>query len=370
MKKIPYLALILFVLTYAAFAADTIKIGMMGPLTGQWASEGQEMKQVLQLLTEKVNSTGGVQGKKVDLLIEDDAGDPRTAALAAERLVSKGVVAVIGTYGSSITEASQGIYNESQVVQIADGSTAVRLTEKKLKYFFRTCPRDDEQAKVAAAQIKKMGVTKIAILHDNTTYAKGLAEETKSALQKMGGIQVVFFDAITPGEHDYSTVLTKMKLAQPQVVFFTGYYSDGGLLLRQKKAMGWNVPFIGGDAMNNPELVKIAGPAAASGFYFTSTPLPKDLPTAKGFLDEYKKKYGQAPNSIYAVLSGDGFNVAIAGLKAIKTDNSVKLAEYLHNGLKDYPGLSGKLSFNAKGDRVGEVYRVYKVDQKGNFILQ
>src|ERR1035437_133379 len=123
--------------------------------------------------------------------------------------------------------------------------------------FFRTCPRDDEQAKVAAQTIGNLGYKKIAILHDNSTYAKGLAEETRGLLQKQPGAQIVFFDALTPGERDYSTILTKLKQAQPQVVFFTGYYNEAGLLLRQKKEMGFNVPFIGGDATNNTDLVKI-----------------------------------------------------------------------------------------------------------------
>jgi branched-chain amino acid transport system substrate-binding protein len=328
------------------------------------------MKQVLELLTADINAKGGIQGKKVTLITEDDGSDPRTAALAAQRLISQGVVAVIGTYGSSVTEPTQGIFDESGIVQIANGATAIRLTEKGLKLFFRTCPRDDEQAKVAAQTIAKLGYKKIAILHDNSTYAKGLAEETRGLLQKQPGAQIVFFDALTPGERDYSTILTKLKQAQPDVVFFTGYYNEAGLLLRQKKEMGFNVPFIGGDATNNTDLVKIAGVPAAAGFYFISAPLPQDLPTAKAFIDEFKKKYGAAPNSIYPVLAGDGFNVVVAALNGTKGGNSAQVGAYLHNNLKDFQGLTGKISFNAKGDRVGEVYKAYKVDAKGNFIMQ
>ena len=112
-------------------------------------------------------------------------------------------------------------------------------------------------------------------------------------MQKQPGAQVVFFDALTPGERDYSTILTKLKQAQPQVVFFTGYYNEAGLLLRQKKEMGFNVPFIGGDATNNTDLVKIAGMPAAAGFYFVSAPLPQDLPTAKAFIDAVQEEVRQ-----------------------------------------------------------------------------
>jgi branched-chain amino acid transport system substrate-binding protein len=352
-------------------AADSVKIGLMGPMTGPWASEGQEMKQVLDLLAEDLNAKGGLLGKTVEVVSEDDGGDPRTAALAAQRLATQGIVAVIGTYGSSVTEATQNIYDESKIIQIANGSTAIRLTEKGLKYFFRTCPRDDEQGRVAVQTIQKLGFKKVAILHDNTTYAKGLADEAKGLLEKEG-VEIVFYDALTPGERDYTAILTKMKGASPDVVFFTGYYPEAGLLLRQKKEMNWPVPFIGGDATNNPDLVKIAGKDAAEGFYFLSAPLPKDLPTpeAKAFLAEFKKKYGNEPASIYAVLAGDGFRVISAAIEAVKSTDPDALADYLHNKMKDFPGLTGTLSFNEKGDRVGEVYRVYKVDADGNFILQ
>ncbi len=363
------LCLVIGGVTWAS--ADTIKIGLMGPMTGPWASEGQEMKQVLDLLAGDLNAKGGLLGKKVEVVSEDDAGDPRTAALAAQRLATQGIVAVIGTYGSSVTEATQNIYNESKIIQIANGSTAIRLSEKGLKYFFRTCPRDDEQGRVAVQTIKKLGFKKVAILHDNTTYAKGLADEAKSLLEKEG-VDIVFYDALTPGERDYTAILTKMKGKNPDVVFFTGYYPEAGLLLRQKKEMNWNVPFIGGDATNNPDLVKIAGKETAAGFYFLSAPLPKDLPTAeaKAFLAEFSKKYGNPPNSIYAVLAGDGFRVITAAIQATKSTDPDVLADYLHNKMKDFPGLTGTLSFNEKGDRVGEVYRVYKVDAEGNFVLQ
>ena len=121
MKKVLFAALVLSCLVGQAYAADTVKIGLMGPMTGSWASEGQEMKQVLDLLAEESNAKGGIAGKKVEVISEDDGGDPRTASLAAQRLATQGVVAVIGTYGSAVTEATQNIYNEAKIIQIANG---------------------------------------------------------------------------------------------------------------------------------------------------------------------------------------------------------------------------------------------------------
>jgi len=353
-----------------AGAADTVKIGLMAPLTGPWASEGQEMKRNVELLAGEQNAKGGLLGKQVEVIVEDDGGDPRTASLAAQKLATKGVIAVIGTYGSAVTEASQNIFDEAGIIQVANGSTAVRLTEKKLKYFFRTCPRDDEQGRVGAMLVEKSGAKKVAILHDNSAYSKGLADEINALVK--GKTSVVFFDALTPKEQDYSAILTKLKAAGPDIVFFTGYYPEAGLLLKQKKQMGWAVPFVGGDAINNPDLVKIAGAAAAEGFKFLSPPVPKDLdtPEAKAYVAAYQKKFGEAPSSIYGVLAGDGLRVvmkAVEGSKSVKGDD---LRGYLTGGLKGFPGYTGKIEFNQKGDRVGELYRVYQVAKDGSFVMQ
>ena len=147
-KLVSLLVAMSFLMAAPVMAADALKIGLMCPLTGSWASEGQDMKQIVQLLADQVNDQGGLLGKQVEIVVGDDGGDPRTAALAAQRLATKDVAGVIGTYGSSITEASQNIYDAAKIIQIANGSTAIRLTEKDLKYFFRTCPRDDEQGRV------------------------------------------------------------------------------------------------------------------------------------------------------------------------------------------------------------------------------
>lgn len=351
--------------------AKTIRIGLMCPLTGSWASEGQDMKQIVELLVGETNKAGGINGHQIELIVEDDGGDPRQAGLAATSLTTKDIVAVIGTYGSSVTEASQNIYAESDILQVATGSTSIRLSEKGLPLFFRTCPRDDEQGLVAAKILDDLGFTKIAILHDNTSYAKGLADEGKALLEK-NGKDIVFYDALTPGERDYNAILTKVKSTNPEVIFFTGYYPEAGMLLRQKMEAGWDVPMLGGDATNNPDLVKIAGNKAAEGYLFLSPPVPGDLdtPEAKDFLAAYQGAYGSEPGSVWAVLAGDAYRVLVEAIAKTDDPSSANLASYLKTTLKDFSGLTGKISFNDKGDRVGDLYRVYKVDGEGRFVLQ
>ncbi|TYT76224.1 branched-chain amino acid ABC transporter substrate-binding protein [Desulfobotulus mexicanus] len=370
MKKVLCLAAALCFMAAPAFA-ETIRIGLMAPMTGSWASEGQDMRDIVTLMAEELNAKGGVLDKKVEIVVEDDAGDPRAAALAAQRLSTRKVAAVIGTYGSSVAEAAQNIYDDYDIIQVANGATSNRLTEKGLNFFFRTCPRNDEQAMVAAKALQSMGFSKIAILHDNTSYARGLADDARKFIGEVSDAKVVFFNALTPGERDFNTVLTRMRASDPDVILFTGYYPEAGLLLRQKMEMGWDVPMMGGDATNNPDLVEIAGTQAASGFYFLSPPVPQDLPTdeARAFLAAFEKKYSKLPGSIWAVLAGDAFTAIVTAIEGAGSTDSKKVAEYMRTRLKDMPALTGTISFNSVGDRIGDVYRVYQVNAEGAFVL-
>ncbi len=353
-----------------AFAGEPIKIGVMAPVTGAWASEGQDMVNVVETLASQVNADGGINGRPIAIEVGDDAGDPRTATLAAQRLVSSGVVAVVGTYGSAITEASQGIYDDEGVLQIATGSTSIRLSEKGMPLFFRTCPRDDDQGKYLTAKVAEMGIKKVALLHDNSAYAKGLAEECKALFEK-NGTDIAFYDAITAGDRDFSTSLVSMKTTNPDMIVFTGYYPEAAMLLRQKMDMGWNVPMIGGDATNNTALIEISGTKAADGYYFVSPPGPLDLtgPAAKAFMATYQEKYNSVPTSVWSIMAGDAFLTIVEAMKNIDDINSEDIGDYLHNSLTKYPGFTGEISYDEKGDRVGDVYRLYQVDSEGVFKL-
>jgi branched-chain amino acid transport system substrate-binding protein len=351
-------------------ADDPIKIGLMGPVTGDWASEGQGMVQVVEILAAEINAAGGVNGTPVEVVIADDGGAPRTASMAAQKLLTSNVVAVVGTYGSSVTEATQDIYDEGGVIQIATGSTKISLTGKGLKKFFRTCPRDDEQGRVLANKVKSLGFSKVALVHDNTSYSKGLADEAREIFKAIG-VEEVYFDSIVPHNRDYSVSLSKIKATNPDVIVFTGYYPEAGLMLRQKREQGLNVPMIGGDATNNSSINEIAGKEAAEGYYFVSPPALPDMKSeaATKLMDTYKAKYNSLPSSVWAVLAGDAFLVLVEAAKAVGPDPE-KMAEWLKTGLKDFPGLSGAITFDENGDRVGEVYQLYKISADGQFVIQ
>ncbi len=352
-------------------AKSTIKIGLEGPMTGNYAEEGKGFENALKLLVEQTNAAGGINGQQVELIVEDDKGDPKEASLVADRLVSKKVTAVIGGYNSTATEPASAIYNRENILHITPSSTATRLTTKGYTQFFRVCFLDDRQGLFAAEFITKvLGHKNVAVLHDNSTYAQGLAEWTKKYLEERG-VKVVFFDAINPTDNDFSPTLTKIKGLNPESIYFTGYYAQGGLLLKQAAGVGLKTQWIGGNAMNNPELIKIAGVENAKGTIVTSEPLPNDLdyPEAKQFNADYKAKYGKEPASVWTVMAADAFRVIKQAVEATKSTDTKKLAEYLHKDFKNYPGITGPiLGFDEKGDRNGSIHKAYVINDKGDFV--
>jgi branched-chain amino acid transport system substrate-binding protein len=371
MRKILCLTILLMLLAVPAPAAEPIKIGLTAPMSGPWGNSGREMKQVVDLLTEALNAKGGVLGRKIEIIAVNDEGTPSGAVQAALTLARQNVTAVIGSLTSAATEASQIIFNEAKILQVSNGSTAVGLTERNLKYFFRTCPRDDEQSRVIVETLRKMNLRKIAILHDGSLYARGLADGVRS-LAVQGGLEIVFKGALPPGGQDYTDILKKIRDSDPEGVFYAGYYQEVGVLLRQKKAMNWNAVFIGGDGANNADFVLIAGRQAAEGFYFLSPPLPGDLTTkeALAFLEKFKKKYGVPVQSIDSVLAGDAFRVITAAIGETRSTDPDTLADHLHKAFVDPSGLTGSINFNFKGDRLSDLYGVYRVDAEGRFVIQ
>jgi branched-chain amino acid transport system substrate-binding protein len=376
MKRLSLVLLVIILAASLAACAPAgggggIKIGLEAPLTGDYAEEGIGFKNALNLLVEQTNAAGGINGQKVELIVEDDKGDPKEASLVADRLIANKVMAVIGGYNSSATEPASTIYNNAGILHITPSATATRLTTKGYNNFFRVCFLDDRQGLFAAnLMAKELGFKNIAIMHDNSTYAQGLAEATKQYLEEMG-VTPVFYDAINPKDTDFSPTLTKLKAANPDAVYYSGYYAQGGLLLKQAAALGLKTQWLGGNSMNNTELMDIAGIDNAKGIIVTTEPLPNDLeyPEAKQFLADYKAKYGEDPKSVWTVMAADAFRVIKYAVEQTKSTDPKVLAEWLHKNLKDYPGITGPiLGFDEKGDRLGTIHKAYVVNDQGQFV--
>jgi branched-chain amino acid transport system substrate-binding protein len=356
----------------AAQQSGTIKIGLEIPLTGDFAFEGNGMKQSVQLLVDQTNAAGGLNGQQIQLIIEDDKGDPKEASLVADRMVSNKVIAVIGSYSSSATEPASATYDRAGILHITPSATASRLTTHGYKMFFRTCFPDDRQGLFATLYMQQvLNAKNIAILHDNSTFAQGLAENTKSYAPK-SNLNIVYYDAINPQDQDFTPVLTKLKAANPDVVYFTGYYAQAGLLLKQAPSVGLKTQWLMGNGANNPQIVAIAGAAAAAGAMITTEPLPQELnsPVAKQFLTDFKAKYGQDPQSIWWVEAAESYRVIAEAMKQTKSTDPKVLADYLHTSLKNFPGITGTIQgFQDNGDRIGTDFQAYLISPDGKIEL-
>ena len=379
MKRIKFLLVItalvlaLGLASLVALAAPVV-IGLQAPITGAAAMEGEMAKQSVEIAAQMINEKGGILGgRMIEIMVVDDVFQPKESALAAIKLVSKGVTAVIQTYGSSVTQPASDIYEKYKKVNIAYGATVTGLTERGLKYFFRTCGRTDTQGQFFADEVLPLfNARKVAIMHDNLSFSLGLAEDTKKALQPKldsGEVELVYFDSITPGESDYTVPLTKLRETNPDVFYFTGYFPEAGLIIRQARDIGITAVFVGGDAAINEDFINIAGLEYAAGCYQTQEALIEYFtnPEAMAFKEAYKAKYNTLPSSPWSVYAADALYVLAEAIdKSGSTDSDV-IADYLRNKMDKFPSITGPIGFDEIGDRVGTGINLYVVNADGSF---
>lgn len=340
---------------------DVIRIGIAGPMTGDQAKMGMDFRNGVSLATEEWNNMGGVLGKKIELIISDDQRDPKQAVAVANKMVNEGVVGVIGHFNSSCSIPASDVYNRAGIPMITPASTNPQLTEKGYKGVFRVCGRDDQQGKVAADFVMNyLKLKDIAILHDNTTYGKGLADEFKRFVGDK--VKVVYYGGIIQGDKDFKMVLTSVKSEKPELIFFGGIYPEAGLLVKQAKELGVTAKFMSGDGTIDPKFIEIAGASAAEGTYLTFSPDPKNIPSAKTFIDKYQSRYGElGPYSIYAY---DAINIMLTAIKEANTTEEKAIIDKLHS--MEFSGALGKIRFDEKGDVTVAPYVVW-ITKDGRF---
>lgn len=370
-----FIVLIAFALCFSVnvIAQDTILIGLQGPLTGSEAIEGEMAKQCVETAALMVNEKGGIlDGKMIEVIVVDDECTPRGGSLAAQNLISRGVVAGISTYGSSVTQPASDIYEAHKKVNVAYGATVTELTERGLKYFFRTCGRTDTQGMFFAEEVVPyFEAERVAIMHDNTSFALGLAEEARRFLLEAGTAELVYFDAITPGESDYTVPLTKLRETNPDLFYFTGYFSEAGLVIRQAREIGIDAVFVGGDAAINEDFIRIAGLEYASGCYMTQEALIQYFtnPEAMEFKEKYQEAYGTLPSSPWSVYAADALMVIAEAIDKTGSTDSDILVDYLKNEMKEFPSITGPIGFDEKGDRIGTGINLYVVNDDGSYAI-
>ena len=360
------LTLGMMALGIARAAGAPIKIGVQAPITGDYAAEGQGIKNAVQLLVNQQNAAGGLLGRKIEVSVCDDEGKSATAAICARKLVNDGVVAVIGTYTSGAALAAAPIYSAANVIQTSDG-TSDELTTKGWKTFLRNAPPNSAEAMFTADYlVNARQYKRIVVLSDRSSYATGLADSVEQAIKHIGG-HVVAKDYITAGTQDYSAVLTKVKAVNPDALYFSGYYTDGGLIRAQMVQLGMPTTFVGGDANQNAAFAQIAG-KAAKGAVIINVPSPENLPypEAKQFLADYVKTYGSQPPSIFTFTNADGLRAVFAAIKATGSADTAKLLPWLHD-MKGFNGLTGPFTWNQNGERVGSPMTAFEVQADGSY---
>ena len=364
MKRITTLGLALgFAIALAGTASAQVKFGMAGPITGPSAATGAQMKNGVDQAAEDINKTGGILGQKITVEYGDDVSDPKQGVSVANKFAGDGVKFVIGNYNSGVTIPSSEVYQENNILEISPASTNPTVTERKMWNIFRVCGRDDQQGKVAGAYIlKHFKGKKIAVVHDKTTYGKGLADETKKAINK-GGMKEVLYEGINTGEKDYSALVSKIKQSGADLVYFGGLYTEGGLIVRQMRDQGVKAPLMGGDGITSDEFASVGGPGV-EGTLMTYGPDPRNKPEAKKVVAEFRAKKFEP--EAYTLYSYAGVQVIKQAAEAAKSLDPKKVAEKMHSGMK-FKTVLGDLSFDKKGDitKLDYVMYLWKKDASG-----
>jgi branched-chain amino acid transport system substrate-binding protein len=342
------------VLGLTAARAD-IAIATAGPMTGQYASFGQQMRAGADMAVKDLNAAGGVLGQQLALEIGDDACDPKQAVAVANQMVNKGVVFMAGHFCSGSSIPASAVYDEEGIVQISPASTNPKLTDEGGPGVFRVCGRDDQQGIVAGNYIAEhFPKADIAVLHDKTAYGKGLADETRKQLHKRG-LKETMYEAYTAGEKDYSALVSKMKANNIDVIYIGGYHTEAGLILRQARERGLKAQLISGDALVTQEYWQITGDIG-EGTLMTFSPDPRKNPKAAPVVKRFRDA-GVEPEG-YVLYTYAAIQAWAQAAKQAGTTDFEEVVEALHKG--QFDTVLGTIGFDHKGDVTAPGYVFYR----------
>ncbi|WP_438348066.1 ABC transporter substrate-binding protein [Paenibacillus sp. FA6] len=326
--------------------SNTIRIGLAAPISGTQAQYGQAFKNGAELAAAQINDAGGINGKKVEIVIQDDKGDSNEAVNVANKLVSdKSILAVVGHFNSSATLATAPVYNKNKIVQISPSSSAPGVTDAG-EYTFRVITTDAFQADYLADWSKELGYGKVALIYEQSDFGLGLLDVYQKSAPD-NNINIVAAEAYNPGDKDFSTILTKIKDKQPEAIFIGGFYNEAALIAQQAQKLNLDVDFIGVDSLYSEALFELGGDSVEGlkliGFFYPGG----DNEAATKFADDYQATYNSKPDT-YAAYSYVATSVVIEAIKEKGADRE-SIKTYLES-LKDYKGATGVLSFDANGD--------------------
>jgi branched-chain amino acid transport system substrate-binding protein len=343
------------VAVFAMPARADIKFGVVGPITGGSAAFGAQLKQGVEQAVEDINAAGGILGQKIVLSVGDDGADPKEGVSVANKFAADGIKFVIGHFNSGVTIPASEVYQENGMLEITPAATNPKVTDRNLWNIFRVCGRDDQQGSVAGAIIAaRFAGKRIAIVHDKTTYGQGLAEETRKAINAKR-IKEVMFEGINKDDKDFTALVSKLKSANPDLIYWGGLHDTGGLIVRQMRDQGVKAPLMGGDGMADDEFAAIAGPGA-EGTLMTYSPDPRTDPRNKEIVDLFRKKRGFEPQA-YTLYSYAAVQIIKQAAEQAKSLDPKKIADVMHSG-KAFKTVAGDIVFDKKGDVGGDGYIV------------
>jgi branched-chain amino acid transport system substrate-binding protein len=331
-----------------------LKIGVGGPMTGPDAVFGSQLRFGVEQAIEDINANGGILGKKLKIAIGDDAADPKQGVSVANRFVSDGITLVVGHFNSGVTMPATDIYAENNILDITPASTNPQITDRGLETIFRTCGRDDQQAIVAAKYLASLPDKKIAFLHDKTTYGKGLADETRKDLAAMG-VTDVLYEGVNKGEKDYSAVVSKIKASGADIVYWGGYHTEAGLIVRQMRDQGVTATLMAGDGLASDEYAAIGGPGV-EGTLMTFPPDPRNRPEAADVVAKYKAK--NINPETYTLYSYAAVEIIKQAAESVKSLDAIEIAKAMHSGMI-FKTVIGNISYDQKGDVTRADYTVF-----------
>ena len=346
---------------------NEIVIGEFGSLTGTTATFGISTKNGIDMAVDEVNKAGGLLGKRVRVIVEDDQGRPEEAQTVVTKLITRDrVVAVLGEVASSRTLAAAPVAQQNRIPMISPSSTNPRVTQIG-DYIFRVCFIDPFQGFVMAKfATNTLKVKNVAILRDiKNDYSVGLADVFVENFKKMGG-NVVADVSYSEGDTDFSAQLTAIKPRNPQAIFVPGYYMEVGLIARQAKSLGLTVPLLGGDGWDSPKLTEIGGEALNGSYYSNHSSMDDPNPLIQRFVAEYKARYNEVPDALAAL----GYDTAQILFDAIRRANSTDPAQ-LRDALaqtKDFPGVTGRITIDQDRNAVKPAVVLRVQDGKLEFV--
>lgn len=344
-----------------------IKIAAVIPMSGSSAPTGVYMKNGMQMAVDEINAKGGVLGRQLSLDLEDGACDPTQAAAAANKAVSNGAVISVGGYCSGATLPTLPIFAKANIPMIIPAANSQELVNQKLPSVFMINGTGTQQAAAAVKFMTKDGVKSVALVDDNTSYSKDIATETKKDLEADGGVKVALATSVTAGESDYSSAVHDIMGANPDMLYWTGYYQEGGLIINQLKAAGYTGKIMVADGSVDPSLVKIAGAANAEGVLATMTQTPDTIKGAETWIANYTKAFGSAPGP-YSTQSYDAVRVAAEAMTQAKSTDGDAVIKALE-AIDGFQIFSGALKFTPEHTLSSGGFQILVV-QDGKFVLK